>query len=296
LSVFPEFTPRIALRYQKQRLLNLWDKPYPSEGVRPLEEYENMKEALRNNELLQSYYKFGGAPELFRYDSHQAMRLTEFRSFVADHCGTVISWRNKVNRATTKFMSTFPPRIVWFHVKMWKFAAQRIRKGLELSALTEADTDVLSEFGPEDLIANLADFLPFRVLSWLMIETSLKGMHRLDWSEKLTAQGVYGAALESNLALVDMDMMRQFGGFGCSWSVVDTPYHFDPVDFRDPFRPDIPPDLLTELYKRDLFLRYNLRGNIEKIILGTRGTPEVYKWLSQLLWDHLYPIPATLLN
>ncbi|KAG0124091.1 hypothetical protein HOY82DRAFT_543902 [Tuber indicum] len=154
LSLFPEFTPRIALRYQKQRLLNLWDKPYPSEGTRPLEEYENMKEAMRNNEFLQSYYKFGGAPELFRYDSHQAMRLTEFRSFVADHCGTVISWRNKVNRATTKFMSTFPPRIVWFHVKIWKIAAQRIRKGLELSALTEADTDALSEFGPEDLIAN----------------------------------------------------------------------------------------------------------------------------------------------
>jgi len=76
-------------------------------------------------------------------------------------------------------------------------------------------------------------------------------------------------------------------------SLVDTPYHFEPVDFCDPFRPDIPPDLLWEFYVQDLCLRSDRRGKIEKIILGTRGTPEVHGWLSQLLWDHLYQIPAS---
>ena len=59
LSVFPEFMPRIALRYQKQRLLGLWDKPYPTEGIRPLEEFNKMNESLRRNPYLQPYYKFG---------------------------------------------------------------------------------------------------------------------------------------------------------------------------------------------------------------------------------------------
>jgi len=53
-----------------------------------------------------------------------------------------------------KFMSAFHPRIVWFHVKIWKFSAERIRTGTELSPLTEADTGVLETSGPEDLIAN----------------------------------------------------------------------------------------------------------------------------------------------
>ena len=74
--------------------------------------------------------------------------------------------------------------------------------------------------------------------------------------------------------------------------LVETPYHFELVDFCDPFRPDIPPDLLAKLYEQDLLLRSNLRGKIENMILGARGTPEVYGWLSQLLWDHLYQIPA----
>ena len=73
-----------------------------------------------------------------------------------------------------------------------------------------------------------------------------------------------------------------------------TPYHFEPVDFSDPFRPDIPLYFLIEYYIQDVGLRLILRGKIEKIILGTRGTPEVYRWLSELLWDHLYPIPASL--
>jgi len=59
LAVFPEFTPRIALRYQKQRLLSLWDKPYPTEEIRPLEEFNKMNENLRQNPYLQPYYKFG---------------------------------------------------------------------------------------------------------------------------------------------------------------------------------------------------------------------------------------------
>ena len=78
--------------------------------------------------------------------------------------------------------------------------------------------------------------------------------------------------------------------------MVGTPYHFEPVDFCDPFGPDIPDDLHYEYFQKDLLLRYNLRGNIEKIILGTRGTPEAYRRLSQLLWDHLYPIPVDLFN
>jgi len=176
-----------------------------------------------------------------------------------------------------------------------------------------------------------------------MLETSLKGIHRLDGREKLIAQNVPEQKMEGQMACQDMDMMRQFGkfnahyplssqanvlakitgGFGGSCelsyillspfyplyililtlvlllplgSLVGTPYYFEPVDFCDPFRLDVPHELLIEIYKRDLFLRCNLRGNIEKIILGTRGTPEAYRWLSQLLWDHLYPIPAGILN
>ena len=76
-------------------------------------------------------------------------------------------------------------------------------------------------------------------------------------------------------------------------SLVGTPHHFEPVDFCDPFRPDIPPELLSKFFLQDLILRSNFRGRIENMILGTRGTPEMYGWLSQLLWDHLYQIPAT---
>jgi len=76
--------------------------------------------------------------------------------------------------------------------------------------------------------------------------------------------------------------------------LVDTPYHFEPVNFYDPFRLGIPPDFLLEYYKEDVCLRFILRGKIEQTILGTRGTPKVYRWLSELLWDHLYPIPESL--
>ncbi|PWW75895.1 hypothetical protein C7212DRAFT_280441 [Tuber magnatum] len=161
LSLVPDFVPLIALRCQKERLLSLWDKPYPSEGRRSIEEFEHTMEFLRQVRYLQSYYKLGGAPELFLYDFHQGKLLTDFRSFIADHCGPELSWRNKVNRATTKFMAAFHPRIVWVHVKLWRVLANRVRLGLELSPLTDSQVDVMREPGPEDLVANLVDFLPF---------------------------------------------------------------------------------------------------------------------------------------
>ncbi|CUS10991.1 unnamed protein product [Tuber aestivum] len=291
LTILPEFLPLMALRYQKERLLSLWDKPYPSEGMRPIDEFRRMNEFTRNIKELQSYFKLGGAPELYFYDFHQAKLLTDFRSFIADHSGSEIPWRNKVNKATFKFMATFHPRIVWIHVKFWRVMANRVRTGQQDSPLTDSQLDVIKEFGPEDLVANLLDFLPFRVRSGIMIETSLKGVMRLSKRDELIAQGESGAELESSLMFLDMDIMRQFGGFGGSWSVVNTPYYSEPVDFHDPFTPEIPHVLLTEYFRHDLLLRFRLRGNIEKIILGTRGTPEAHRRLSQLLWDHLYPIP-----
>ncbi|PUU80014.1 hypothetical protein B9Z19DRAFT_769929 [Tuber borchii] len=190
-------------------------------------------------------------------------------------------------------MSNFPPRIVWFHVQKWKVLANRVQRGLQHSPVTDGDFDILKEPGPEHLIANLVDILPFRLLSRLMLETTLKGMLRLSCREKLTAQRASEQELESGMISQEMDLMSQFGGFGGSWSLAGTPYHFDPVDFCDPFRPDIPHDLLYEIYVQDLILRSNLRGRIENMILGAHGTPEVYGWLSQLLWDHLYQIPAS---
>ncbi|RPA93763.1 hypothetical protein L873DRAFT_1511473 [Choiromyces venosus 120613-1] len=216
LGLFPESTPLFALRYQKQRLLSLCDMPYPTEGMRPLDELQQMSNNLRKDKHLQSYFKFGGEPELYRYDVHQATLLIQFRSFVADHSGSVLNWRNKVNRATLKFMSTFHPRIVWLHVKMWKISAQMIRKGLELSLVTESDTDMFLEPGPEDLIAKLVEFLPFNILSMLMLEVSLKGMHRLDTSEKMAAKGLSTAEIEKTLMFKDIGMMDQFGGFSGS--------------------------------------------------------------------------------
>ena len=134
-----------------------------------------------------------------------------------------------MNKATIKFMSTFHPRIVWFHVKIWNVTANRIRKGLEFSPVTEEDFDILTGSGPEDLIANcsppslpsnnkliddlVVDFLPFRLLSRLLLETSLKRIHTLDSREKLIAQGESGEKLEALMTLQDMDMMRQFGTF-----------------------------------------------------------------------------------
>jgi len=44
-----------------------------------------------------------------------------------------------------------------------------------------------------------------------MFETSLRGIHRLDSREKLTAQRVSGEKLEAHMMFQDMDMMRQFG-------------------------------------------------------------------------------------
>ena len=134
-----------------------------------------------------------------------------------------------MNKGTIKFMSTFHPRIVWFHVKIWNVTANRIRKGLEFSPVTEEDFDILTGSGPEDLIANcsppslpsnnkliddlVVDFLPFRLLSRLLLETSLKRIHTLDSREKLIAQGVSGEKLEALMTLQDMDMMKQFGTF-----------------------------------------------------------------------------------
>ncbi|PUU82244.1 hypothetical protein B9Z19DRAFT_1075273 [Tuber borchii] len=290
LPLLPEVRSFIALRLQKERLLSLWDKRYPTEGKKPLEEFNKMREDMGNNKNFQLYCKLGGEPELFRYDSNQATLLIQFRSLINDHCGLEDSWWSKVHRATIKFMSTFHPRIVWFHVKMWKVAANRNRRGLGDSPVTEADYDILAESGPEDVIANLVDFLPFSLLSRLMLETSWKGIHKLNGREKLTTQRVSGEKLETTMVCLDMNLMSEFG------CLVGTPYHFEPVDFCDPFRPDIPDDLLKKFYAKDLGLRLDLRGKIEKVILGTRGTPEMYKWLSQLLWDHLYPIPAQLLN
>ena len=59
LAVFPEFEPKMALRFQKERLLSLWDKPYPTEGMRPLEDLNKMNESLRKAKYFQQYYKLG---------------------------------------------------------------------------------------------------------------------------------------------------------------------------------------------------------------------------------------------
>ena len=59
LAVFPEFEPKMALRFQKERLLSLWDKPYPTEGMRPLEDLSRMNESLRKARYFQQYYKLG---------------------------------------------------------------------------------------------------------------------------------------------------------------------------------------------------------------------------------------------
>jgi len=81
LGVFPEFTSFMALRYQKQRLLSIWDKPYPTEEMRPLEEFNKMNERLRKSEHLQPYYKLGmlalsiNLPRQIIYSSYQAEHL-----------------------------------------------------------------------------------------------------------------------------------------------------------------------------------------------------------------------------
>ena len=134
-----------------------------------------------------------------------------------------------MNKGTIKFMSTFHTRIVWFHVKIWNVTANRIRKGLEFSPVTEEDFDILTGSGPEDLIANcsppslpsnnkliddlVVDFLPFGLLSRLMLETSWKGIHRLNGREKLTAQRASEKELESGMISQEMDLMDQFGNF-----------------------------------------------------------------------------------
>ena len=103
------------------------------------------------------------------------------------------------------------------------------RRGLNLRPLTDADFDILTEPGPEELIINcslpplhsssklidnlVTDFLPFCLLSRLMLETSLKGMHRLDRKEKLTAQRVSREKLEASMMHLDIDLMSQFGKF-----------------------------------------------------------------------------------
>ena len=59
LAVFPEFEPKMSLRFQKERLLSLWNKPYPTEGMRPLEDLNKMNERLRKAKYFQQYYKLG---------------------------------------------------------------------------------------------------------------------------------------------------------------------------------------------------------------------------------------------
>ena len=59
LAVFPEFKRFMALRFQKHRLLSLWDKPYPTEGMRSLEEFNKMNEWLKKTRYYQPYYKLG---------------------------------------------------------------------------------------------------------------------------------------------------------------------------------------------------------------------------------------------
>ena len=49
LAVLPEFTQSMALRFQKERLLSLWDKPYPTEGKRAFEEFKKMNKDIKKN-------------------------------------------------------------------------------------------------------------------------------------------------------------------------------------------------------------------------------------------------------
>jgi len=146
---------------------------------------------------------------------------------MADHSGSGTSCWSKVNTTTIEFISTLHPRIVWFHVKMWRVGANRNRRGLNLSQVTEADFDMLMEPGPEDLIANcsppslpsnnkpiddlVVEFWPFCLLSRLMLESSLKGMHRLNCREALTAQRLSRQELEFSMMYLDMHLMSQFG-------------------------------------------------------------------------------------
>ena len=112
---------------------------------------------------------------------------------------------------------------------MWRVGANRNLSGLKLSQVTEADFDILMEPGPEDLIANcsplslhsknkliddlVVDFLPFCLLSRLMLEASSKGMHRLNSRETLTAQRVSREDLEAGMMYLDMHLMSEFGKF-----------------------------------------------------------------------------------
>ena len=134
-----------------------------------------------------------------------------------------------MNRATIKFMSTCHPRVVWLHVQMWRVGANRNRRGLKLSPVADADFDILKELVPEELITNclppslhsnsklidnlVVDFLPFCLLTRLMLETSLKGILRLNNREKLAAQRVSSEELEVSMMRLEMDLMSQFGKF-----------------------------------------------------------------------------------
>ena len=112
---------------------------------------------------------------------------------------------------------------------MWRVGANRNLRGLKLSPATDADFDILKELVPEELITyclppslhsnsklidNLVvDFLPFCLLTRLMLETSLKGILRLNNRRKLAAQQVSRVELEVSMMKLDMDMMSQFGKF-----------------------------------------------------------------------------------
>ena len=112
---------------------------------------------------------------------------------------------------------------------MWRVGANRNLWGLKLSPVTDADFDILKELVPEELITNclppslhsnrklidnlVVEFLPFCLLTQLMLETSLKGIPRLNNREKLAAQRVSGKELEASMMQLEMDLMSQFGKF-----------------------------------------------------------------------------------
>lgn len=89
---------------------------------------------------------------MFWYDSHQALLITEMRSYAAQNNRELVPPRSLINGTTLGLMATLSSRIVWIHLKFWKIGAEKARKGFQTDPEGVINAGVPLETGPEDIV------------------------------------------------------------------------------------------------------------------------------------------------
>ncbi|KAI5790465.1 hypothetical protein FPQ18DRAFT_338707 [Pyronema domesticum] len=244
----------------------------------PLTELLEAEASMESNSTkdMQRYFKLGGTPAKFMGDVTTANMIQDERSASFDrtpkgpqHLGT----RNAKNRLEMMRFSRLPPRVIYFHVKLW-------RSNAEINAFGRTP-DVGNMDGPEGLIADLAHIIPAAYHSRLMLEASMKAFFR---KVNLLRHGTPEAIMGNEIL-----GFSQWGGICSSCFLENTPLYTKLGEqIMSSKRSKKLEDSIPQMFETDWKNRKGIKkaGLIEE---KWAKTEEDKKLLKELLWTVLWP-------